>query len=200
MGRRRALAYITGTVDQEVLLRNESLTAENRILRAQIKRRLKLSDPERKTLAKIGKRLGRKALREVARIVTPDTILDRYRHLIAKNSDGPKKGRGHECDPLAESLRDPPPDAPVEHIDSSGCVAGMKRLAANRSTDMILMLSPWRFCSKVSAPTLIAAPRVGIEQRLGQVRSSNAEHFPLQPACPRPRLAVGAACLQNFQL
>ena len=33
----RMLAYITGTVDQELLLRNEYLTAENRILRAQIK-------------------------------------------------------------------------------------------------------------------------------------------------------------------
>jgi hypothetical protein len=32
----RMLAYITGTVDQELLLRNEYLTAENRILRAQI--------------------------------------------------------------------------------------------------------------------------------------------------------------------
>src|SRR5450432_1367832 len=32
----RMLAYITGTVDQELLLRNEYLAAENRILRAQI--------------------------------------------------------------------------------------------------------------------------------------------------------------------
>jgi hypothetical protein len=29
----RILAYITGTVDQELLLRNEYLAAENRILR-----------------------------------------------------------------------------------------------------------------------------------------------------------------------
>ncbi len=29
------LAYITGTVDQELLLRNESLVTENRILRNQ---------------------------------------------------------------------------------------------------------------------------------------------------------------------
>ncbi len=36
----RMLAYITGTVDQELLLRNEYLAAENRILRAQIKGRL----------------------------------------------------------------------------------------------------------------------------------------------------------------
>ena len=40
----RMLAYITGTVDQELLLRNEYLATENRILRAQIKGRLLLSD------------------------------------------------------------------------------------------------------------------------------------------------------------
>ena len=49
----RMLAYITGTVDQELLLRNEYLAAENRILRAQIKRRLLLSDAEKATLAEI---------------------------------------------------------------------------------------------------------------------------------------------------
>ena len=38
------LAYITGTVDQELLLRNEYPAAENRILKAQIKGRLLLSD------------------------------------------------------------------------------------------------------------------------------------------------------------
>jgi putative transposase len=42
----RMLAYITGTVDQELLLRNEYLAAENRILRAQIKGRFLLSDAE----------------------------------------------------------------------------------------------------------------------------------------------------------
>ena len=36
----RILAYITGTVDQELLLRNEYLAAENRILRGQLKGRL----------------------------------------------------------------------------------------------------------------------------------------------------------------
>ena len=42
----RMLAYITGTVDQELLLRNEYLAAENRILKAQIKGRLLLTDVE----------------------------------------------------------------------------------------------------------------------------------------------------------
>ena len=60
----RVLAYVTGTVDQELLARNEYLAAENRILKAQLKGRLKLSDAERATLGEIGHRLGRKALAE----------------------------------------------------------------------------------------------------------------------------------------
>src|ERR1035441_5001752 len=54
----RMLAYITGTVDQELLLRNEYLAAENRILKAQIKGRLLLSEAEKVTLAEIAHRLG----------------------------------------------------------------------------------------------------------------------------------------------
>ena len=44
----RMLAFITGTVDQELLLRNEYLVTENRILRAQIKGRTLLSDTEKR--------------------------------------------------------------------------------------------------------------------------------------------------------
>ena len=42
----RILAYVTGTVDQELLARNEYLAAENRLLKAQLNGRLKLSDAE----------------------------------------------------------------------------------------------------------------------------------------------------------
>lgn len=59
----RILAYITGTVDQELLLRNEYLVAENRILKSQLKGRLKLSDVERTKLGEIGHRLGTKGPR-----------------------------------------------------------------------------------------------------------------------------------------
>ena len=62
----RLLTYVTGLVNQELLLQNEYLAAENRILRAHLPARLRLSDPERSTLAEIGKRLGRKTLRWVA--------------------------------------------------------------------------------------------------------------------------------------
>jgi hypothetical protein len=36
--------YITGTVDQEMLLRNEYRAAENRILKAKLKGRVRFSD------------------------------------------------------------------------------------------------------------------------------------------------------------
>jgi putative transposase len=89
----RMLAYVTGTVDQELLARNEYLAAENRIIEAQLKGRLKLSDAERATLCEIGLRLGSKALADVATIARPDTILGWYRKLIARKFDG-SKARG----------------------------------------------------------------------------------------------------------
>jgi Homeodomain-like domain len=82
------LAYITGTVDQELLLRNEYLVTENRILRNQMTGRVRLIDGERKTLAEIGQKLGKKALEAVATIVKPDTILAWHRRLVAKKFDG----------------------------------------------------------------------------------------------------------------
>ena len=89
----RILAYITGTVDQELLLRNEHLAAENRILKAQLKTPLRLTDAERMILAEIAHRLGRKALEDVANVVKPDTLLGWYRRLIARKFDGSKSRR-----------------------------------------------------------------------------------------------------------
>ena len=55
----RLLAFVRGLVNQDLLLRNEYLIAENRILRGHLSMRLRLADPERVTLAEIAKRLGR---------------------------------------------------------------------------------------------------------------------------------------------
>jgi hypothetical protein len=57
----RLLAYITGLVNQRLLLQCEYLVAENRILRSHVTVRLRLSDPERSTLAEIAKRIGPEA-------------------------------------------------------------------------------------------------------------------------------------------
>jgi hypothetical protein len=84
----RLLAYMTGLVNQELLLQNEYLAAENRILRAHLPARLWLSDPERCTLAEIGMRLGRKALEKVACAAEPESIMAWYRRLIARKFDG----------------------------------------------------------------------------------------------------------------
>jgi putative transposase len=100
----RLLAYVTGLINQELLLKNEYLAAENRILRAHLPARLRLSDPERSTLAEIGKRLGRKALAQVACVAKPDTILAWYRKLIAKKFDGSKHRRYPGRPPIAPTL------------------------------------------------------------------------------------------------
>jgi len=81
---------VIGFVDHKILLRNEYLVTENKILRGQIRGRLRLTDGERKTLAEIGKQLGRKALAEVANIEKPDTNLAWHRRLIAQKFDGSK--------------------------------------------------------------------------------------------------------------
>ncbi len=86
----RLLAYVTGTVNQELLLRNEYLAAENRILRGQIQGRLLLSEGEKATLAEIAHRLGRMALEDVAATAKPDTIPGWYRKLLADKFDGSK--------------------------------------------------------------------------------------------------------------
>ena len=91
MNRKRMLAYVTGSVDEELRLRNEYLVTENRILRHQIHGRVRLTDPDRVSLAEIGKRLGRKALEEVAQIVRPETIFGWYRELIARKFDGSQR-------------------------------------------------------------------------------------------------------------
>ena len=66
---------------QEVL---EYLVEENRVLKGQLKgRRLRLTDDQRRRLAAKGKRIGCRVLMRFATIVTPDTLLEWHRKLIA---------------------------------------------------------------------------------------------------------------------
>jgi putative transposase len=101
---KQLLAYITGTVDQELLLRNEYLVTENRILHDQLKGRVRLSDGERKALAEIGQKLGQKALQEVAKIVKPDTILAWHRKLVAQKFDGSKQRKTPGRPPIDQEI------------------------------------------------------------------------------------------------
>ncbi len=83
-----ALALVSGRVEEEILLRNEYLATENEILKSKIEKPLQFDDHKRIRLAKIGKRIGLKALKEIACIVRPETILKWFRKLVAKKFDG----------------------------------------------------------------------------------------------------------------
>jgi putative transposase len=60
-GWKQLVACIIGAVDQELLVRNQYVVTENRILRQRIPGPVRLNDGKRKTLAEIGKKLGRQA-------------------------------------------------------------------------------------------------------------------------------------------
>jgi hypothetical protein len=57
-------------------------------------RRLRLTDEQRRRLAAKGRRLGRRLLRQVATLVTPDTIRRWHRQLIARKWTFKLKGPG----------------------------------------------------------------------------------------------------------
>ena len=74
------------TEQQQQLI--EYLRTENRVLKElQGKKRLRLTDDQRRRLAVPGKALGRKLLGEIGTLVTPDTILRWHRQLIAEKWD-----------------------------------------------------------------------------------------------------------------
>jgi len=70
----------------------EYLREENRVLREKLgKKRILLSDDQRRRLAVRGRVLGRTLLSEIASLFTPDTILAWHRKLIANKYDGSQK-------------------------------------------------------------------------------------------------------------
>ena len=102
---RTLLAALVGWLDQRQQEALAYLIEENRILRGQLRgRRLRLSEDDRRRLAVRGHRSGRRGLRQVATIVTPDTILRWHRQLIARKWTY-AKGRGGRSGVLAEIRR-----------------------------------------------------------------------------------------------
>ena len=86
---KRMLAYVTGEIEESLLLRIEYLLEENRILRNQLQKRIRLTDPERRVLAEKAVALG-KLMADTVSIVKPETILKWHRRLVARKFDGSK--------------------------------------------------------------------------------------------------------------
>src|SRR5919106_2961574 len=82
---RLLLVTLAGWVNRQQQEVIEYLVEENRVLMEQLRgRRLRLTDDQRRRLAARGQRLDRRILKQVATIVTPDTILRWHRQLIAR--------------------------------------------------------------------------------------------------------------------
>ena len=97
-------AVVIGWLDRHERDALAYLMEENRILRAQVGgRRLRLTDDDRRRLAVRAFRLGRRALRPVATMVTPDTLLRWHRQLVARKWTYARRPRRREV--LAEIRR-----------------------------------------------------------------------------------------------
>ncbi len=90
------LVCLAGWINRHQLDVIAYIQEENKILKSKLKgKRIRFTDDERRRLAVKGKALGRRVLREVASIVTPNTVLAWHRKLIAMKYDGAaKRGPG----------------------------------------------------------------------------------------------------------
>src|ERR1039457_5836830 len=102
---KRMLAYITGSVNEDLLRRIEYLLEENRVLRNQIDKRILLTDHERRTLATKAVALG-KLMEDTVTIVKPETILKWHRRLVAKKFDGSRFRKQHGRPPIKAEIED----------------------------------------------------------------------------------------------
>jgi putative transposase len=83
------IAMIAGWLQQHQQQVIAYLLEENRVLKAQLGgRRLSLTDTERRRLAALAHPLSRQRLKEIATLVTPETLLRWYKRLIAQKFDG----------------------------------------------------------------------------------------------------------------
>src|SRR5262249_18174720 len=108
---------------------------------------LRLTNPERITLVEIGKRLGRKALKDLACVARPDTILAGYRRLFAQEFDGSRHpqypGRlsvGKELEQVAVRMAKENPGWGYDRI--VGALANLPIAALQTMDDVMSLRSP----------------------------------------------------------
>jgi hypothetical protein len=101
------LVILAGWVNQQQQQVIDYLRTENQILKEKLgKRRLLLSDDQRRRLAVKAKVLSRKLLAQVGTLVTPDTLLRWHRLLVATKWDySARRTRRPGRPPVAEEIR-----------------------------------------------------------------------------------------------
>jgi putative transposase len=102
---RFVLVALAGWLNQQQREVIDYLQEENHVLREQLgPQRLRFTDDQRRRLAAKAKTLGRRVLRDISTIVTPDTLLAWHRRLIARQYDGSAR-RGPGRPPVMAEVR-----------------------------------------------------------------------------------------------
>src|SRR2546426_4763636 len=101
------IAMVAGWINRHQQQVIAYLQEENRVLKSKLPGgRLRLSDTERRRLAKLAHPLGCKRLKHLATLATPDTLMRWYKRLIADKFDGSKTrkelGRPRVCEEIEQ--------------------------------------------------------------------------------------------------
>ena len=101
------IAMVAGWINRHQQPVIAYLQEENGVLKAKLPGgRLRLSDTERRRLAKLAHPLGCKRLKHLATLATPDTLMRWYKRLIADKFDGSKTrkelGRPRVCEEIEQ--------------------------------------------------------------------------------------------------
>ena len=173
------IVALAGWLNQDQQKVVEYLLKENRVLRSHLGRRIRLTDDERRGLAVKGKALGRKILKEVASIVTPDTILAWRRRLIARRWDyssrkrpGRPRVRGKLADLVVRMARENPgwghtrirrSLSNLGHTVSRGTIANILREKGMEPAPERVKRTPWRTFLKAHWESLAAVDFFTVE-------------------------------------
>ena len=100
------VVILAGWVNRQQQQVIEYLRTENQVLKEKLgKKRVLLTDEQRRRLAVTGKVLGRKMLEEVGTLFTPDTILRWHRMLVARKSDYSERRKNTGRPPISDEVR-----------------------------------------------------------------------------------------------